>query len=200
MGRVYGEPGERQGLSLLADLARAPASADHIARQLAGAFVADAPPPSLVANLSQTFRDTNGDLFALSRTLIDDDTAWQAPGRFRTPQQFVFAALRALDVRPKAQLVQRMLTTLGEPEWDPPSPAGYDQTAATWLAPDQMTSRLDVAEQLAELADPTTDPAALADDLFGGSEDARTREAVVRAESQKQAFALLLMSADFQRI
>ena len=200
MGKVYGEPGERQGLSLLADLARAPATADHIARQLAQAFVADDPPPALVASLSQTFRDTEGDLLALSRTLIDSDAAWQGPGRFRTPQQFVLASLRALDVRPKAQLVQRVLTTLGQPAWDPPSPAGYDPTAATWLAPDQMTSRLDIAEQFAELADPTADPTALADDLFGGGEDARTREAVARAESQKQALALLLMSPDFQRI
>jgi uncharacterized protein (DUF1800 family) len=200
MGKVYGQPGERQGLALLADLAHAPATADHIARQLAQAFVADEPPPALIANLSQTFRDTNGDLMALARTLIDSDEAWQGPGRFRTPQQFVFASLRALTIQPRPQLVQRVLTTLGQPTWDPPSPAGYDPTTATWLAPDQMTSRLDVAEQFAELADPTTDPAGLADDILGGSEDTRMREAVARAESQKQGLALLLMSPDFQRV
>ena len=200
MGKVYDEPGERQGLALLADLAAAPATASHIARELAQAFVADDPPQPLVDALAATFTDTHGDLLALSRALITNDAAWQGPGRFRTPQEYMWASVRALDVRPKTPVIAHALSTLGQAPWDPPSPAGFDLTTATWLAPDQMTSRLDVAEQLAELADPTRDPAGLADDLFGNSEDPKTREAVARAESQKQGLALLLMSPDFQRI
>ena len=199
MGQVYAEPGERQGLSLLADLAAAPATANHIARQFAQAFAADEPPEPLVDALAATFRNTQGDLLALTRTLVTSDFAWQGPGRFRTPQEYMWAAIRSLNVRPKTPLVSHALSTLGQPPWDPPSPAGFDLTAATWMAPDQMTSRLDVAEQLAQLADPTVDPAELADDVFGKSEDSRTREAVARAESQKQGLALLLMSPDFQR-
>jgi uncharacterized protein (DUF1800 family) len=63
-----------------------------------------------------------------------------------------------------------------------------------------MTSRLDAAQQIAAMTDPTIEPAALVDDLFGGAASKQTREAVSRAESQQQGLALMLMSPEFQRI
>lgn len=200
MGKIYDQSGEQQGLALLADLAQSAATAHHIAFKLAQSFVADQPPAVLVDQLAATFQSSGGDLLELSRELVASDEAWEGPGRFRTPQQFVWAAVRALNVRPKPALISHALGTLGQMPWDPPSPAGYDDTAATWLAPDAMTSRLDVAEQLAQLAEPTLDPAALVDDIFGKAASPQTREAVARAESQHQGLALLLMSPDFQRV
>ena len=200
LGKVYDQPGEEQGLALLADLAVYPQTATHIATKLARSFVADDPPPGLVTRLATTFQTSGGDLLQLSRDLIASDEAWQGPGRFRTPQQFLWSAMRALGIQPKPALIAHALGTLGQMPWDPPSPAGYDETTATWLAPDAMTSRLDAAEQLAQLADPTIEPGALLDDLFGGGASAQTREAVTRAESQHQGLALLLMSPEFQRI
>lgn len=200
LGRVYDQAGEKQGLAVLADLANHPATATHIATKFARSFVADDPPTSLVARLAATFQTSGGDLLQLSRDLIESEEAWQGPGKFRTPQQFVWASIRALDIQPRPALVARILRTLGQMPWDPPSPAGFDDLSATWLAPDAMTSRLDAAEQLAELIDPTTDPTDLLDDLFGGTASAKTREAVTRAESRAQGVAILLMSPDFQRI
>jgi uncharacterized protein (DUF1800 family) len=200
MGKAYNQPGEQQGLALLADLASSRATARHIAFKLCQSLVADQPPPALVDRLTETFRASDGDLLQVSRSLIASDEAWEGPGRFRTPQQFIWASVRALAIQPKPDLITHALGTLGQLPWDPPSPAGYDETAATWLAPDAMTSRLDIAEQLAQLADPTTDPAELLDDLFGGAASAKTRETVARAESQHQGLALLLMSPEFQRI
>ncbi|MEJ0097241.1 MAG: DUF1800 domain-containing protein [Bauldia sp.] len=200
MGKVYDQAGEKQGLALLADLAQSPATATHVATQLARSFVADQPPAALVASLAATFRTSGGDLLQLSRALVTNDQAWQGPGRFRTPQQFVWSAIRALGIQPKPAVVTHALGTLGQMPWDPPSPAGYDDTAATWLAPDAMTSRLDAAEQFAQLTDPTVEPASLYDDLFGVTASPVTREAVARAESQHQGLALLLMSPEFQRI
>jgi uncharacterized protein (DUF1800 family) len=199
-GKVYNQVGEKQGLAVLADLARHPATATHIATKLGRCFVADDPPASLVARLAATFKTGDGDLLQLSRDLIASDEAWQGPGKFRTPQQFLWSAVRALQVQPKPALTARILGTLGQMPWDPPSPAGFDDRSATWLAPDAMTSRLDAAEQLAQLVDPSVEPAILLDDLFGGTASAKTREAVARAESQRQGLALLLMSPEFQRI
>ena len=199
IGTVYDQPGERQGLVVLADLARHPATADHIAAKLARAFVADAPPPALVADLAATFRDSDGDLGALARRLIESDAAWQRPGRVKTPQQFVFSSGRALGIELKPNFVLEVLSALGQTPWDPPSPAGFDDSSATWLAPDAMTTRLDVAEQMAALADPGIDPPALLADITGGGATPRTVEAVARAESRVQGLALLLMSPEFQR-
>ena len=52
---------------MLADLARHPATAKHIATKLARHFVADEPPPALVDRLAQKFRDTDGDLKEVAR-------------------------------------------------------------------------------------------------------------------------------------
>jgi uncharacterized protein (DUF1800 family) len=200
MGKIYSQPGEQQGLALLAELAASPATANHIAFEMAQSFVADQPPATLVERLAATFRESDGDLLQVSRLLIASVESWEGPGRFRTPQQFVWAAVRALAIQPKPELVSRALGTLGQMLWDPPSPAGYDETAATWLAPDAMTSRLDIAEQFAQLTDPTLDPSNLIRDLFGSAVSPATRETVARAESQHQGLALLLMSPEFQRI
>jgi uncharacterized protein (DUF1800 family) len=199
LGKLYDQPGEQQGLAVLMDLANHPATADHVAAKLARHFVADEPPPALVAGLSKTFRDSGGDLLQLSRALIDSDEAWQGEGKFRTPQQFLIASTRALAVKPKPRLALEVLRTLGQMPWDPPSPAGFDDRAATWLAPDSMTNRLDVSEQLAALAAKAAAPAALLADITGGGASPMTAEAVAHADSPAQGLALLLMSPEFQR-
>ena len=56
LGKRYPDTGVEQGRAVLADLARHPATAQHIAQKLARHFVADEPPPSLVAKLEKTFK------------------------------------------------------------------------------------------------------------------------------------------------
>jgi uncharacterized protein (DUF1800 family) len=80
LGRDYGQAGEAQGRAVLADLAVNPSTARHIARKLAAHFVADQPPPALVAALAESFRRTDGDLKEVVRTLILHPDVWAAPG------------------------------------------------------------------------------------------------------------------------
>jgi uncharacterized protein (DUF1800 family) len=68
-----------------------------------------------------------------------------------------------------------------------------------WLAPDAMTGRLDAAQLIAQHAAPDLQPAALTDDVLAGRASPATRQSIGRAESKAQAFALLLMSPEFQR-
>ena len=56
LGKTYPDTGLGQGRAVLADFARHPATAQHIAEKLARHFVADEPPPALVAKLEQTFK------------------------------------------------------------------------------------------------------------------------------------------------
>ena len=58
LGKRYPDTGVDQGRAVLADLARHPATAQHIADKLARHFVADNPPPTLVAKLAKTFTAT----------------------------------------------------------------------------------------------------------------------------------------------
>src|SRR3954451_22914957 len=55
MGRIYESNGVAQGEAALADIARHPSTAKFIAGKFARHFVADDPPPALVARLQQVF-------------------------------------------------------------------------------------------------------------------------------------------------
>jgi uncharacterized protein (DUF1800 family) len=199
MGVVYKDPDERQGAAVLSDLARRPATAQHIATKLARHFVADVPPPALVKALAQRFTDTDGDLQAVTADLVRSDLAWQAPAaKLRLPQEFLWAAMRALDATLDPPALLRAFKALGQPLWDPPSPAGFKDDTATWLAPDALTTRIDIATQLANRAK-DKDPRVIAAAVLGDTLSDPTRQAIARAESAQQGLTLLLMSPEFQR-
>lgn len=200
MGKVYPQDGVDQGLAVIADLAKSPATAKHVATQLATYFVADNPDPALVKRLADTFHKSGGNLKTVTLALINSPEAWAAPAeKLRTPQEFLWSAVRALKLDIKPGVVNRTLADLGQPLWNPPSPQGFKDDAATWLAPDAMTTRVDVAELLASQDKTLGDPVQLASDVLGDKMSSDTKTAVERAESRGQAVALLLMSPEFQR-
>ena len=58
IGKTYPDAGSSRAAAVLADLARHPATARHVATKLARHFVADDPPPALVERLTKRFLDT----------------------------------------------------------------------------------------------------------------------------------------------
>lgn len=199
LGKTYRQKGAAQGAAIIADLARHPATARHLSRKLVQAFVADDPPAELVAELADVYLATDGDLFALTKALVTSPKSWEAPRRkLRSPQEFVFAAARALAVPLNKDAARRSLVTLGQMYWQPTSPAGFSGDSRYWLAADAMTDRLAMAQFLAMRTRPV-DPQALAETVLGDLLSASTREAIKRAESPAQAYALLVMSPEFQR-
>jgi uncharacterized protein (DUF1800 family) len=202
LGRVYSEDGVAQGEAALADIARHDAVATHIARKLARHFVADDPDPALVARLAKVFRDTDGDLGAVSRALVTDDASWSAPmTKLRNPWEIVVAASRAFN-RPVTDVgpVLNMMNLMGMPIWQPGGPNGFSDDSATWASPEGMKMRLELALQFAfRQTKGAPAPAEMIDDILGPTVSQPTRETVMRAESREQAYALLLMSPEFQR-
>jgi len=197
---VYAQPGEKQGDAVLAMLAGHSATATHIAGKLVRHFVADTPPPELVGAIAAVFDQSGGDLAQVAKALLTADAAWSAPmQKLRLPQEYLLAAARGLGVTPKPPQLLKALATLGQPLFNPPSPEGFHDDAATWLAPDAMTNRLDIAQNFAQQADASADARQVADALLGEAQSAATREAVARAESPVQGLTILLMSPEFQR-
>ena len=87
---------------MLADLAKHPATAKHVAHKLARHFVADEPPPALVERLAKRFLDTDGDLKEVAKALVAAPEAWAAPrGKLKRPSEWIVAALRATGVTPR---------------------------------------------------------------------------------------------------
>src|SRR5439155_3361054 len=201
MGKRYDEQGEAQARGVLLDLARSPATAKHLSTKLARHFAGDDPPPALVDRLTRAYLDSGGDLPAVYRALIESPEPWVAkPLKFKNPWEWSVSALRAVgstDLDPK--MAAGVLRQLGQPTWQPGSPAGWDDIAASWAGPDALVRRVEVAQRIAAKAASTVDARALAEKLFPGSLSPATRTAIARAESPAEGLALLLVSPDFVR-
>ena len=202
MGRTFAEGGFEQGKSILEFLARRPATAKHLSLQLAQHFVSDHPPQSLVDRMAKSYLEHDTDLAAVYRTLIASPEAWDADARkFKTPQDFVISSLRAgqIDLGSQPQAVLALLQNLGEPMFDPRSPAGFTDDSSNWIDADALWKRVQAAEAIsARVAQGNAQPLAFAQDILGPLLDEETAQAIRRAESARQAHATLFASPAFQ--
>lgn len=202
MGVRYAEGGREQAGAVLADLAARPQTARFVCTKLARHFVADDPPPALVARLEKTWLSTDGDLGRVAETLVDAPEAWAPqPAKLKTPYEFVISSYRALGQEPRGLgQVNAALTGLGQRPFGAPSPKGWPDEAAPWAASDALVKRIQFAQQLGSILGPRVqDPVALADQTLGARLSTASAKAIARAESRPEAVALLLMTPEFQR-
>jgi uncharacterized protein (DUF1800 family) len=201
MGKTYGESGQRQGEAVLADLARRPETANFIATKLVRHFVADSPPPAAVDRVAQAFLKSSGDLPSVYAALIASPEAWEPDARkFKTPQDFVFSTLRALNVSPsQPEEVIRAFDLLGQRQYTPGSPAGWPDTSKSWDGSDALMHRVLWASRVGAKYESGIEPTDLAAASLGAYARPETLTALRRAASSGQAVALLLMSPEFQR-
>ena len=159
----YDEAGLAEGERVIRDLCRHPSTAQFVASKLVAHFVSDDPPAAAVERVARVFRSSEGDLKAVSRALVDDPDAWRDDTRkFRTPQDWFVAVLRAFaanEVSPNAPVVLRQLR---QPFWSPPSPKGFGDAMQEWADPDSLLNRGELARTIARLpALNTLDPRSL---------------------------------------
>jgi uncharacterized protein (DUF1800 family) len=201
LGKTYADQGQRQGEAVLADLARRPETAHFIATKLVRHFIADDPPPAVVERVASAFLTSDGDLPRVYAALIGSPESWDADARkFKTPQDFVFSALRALNASPAdEQEVIRTFDLLGQRQFTPGSPAGWPDTSKSWDGSDALMHRVLWASRVGAKYERGTEPADLAAASLGAYARPDTLTALRRASTSGQAVALLLMSPEFQR-
>jgi len=201
MGVRYRAGGKEQASAILADLAAKPQTARFVCTKIARHFVADEPPPALVARLERAWTRSGGDLSQVAEALIEAPEAWTpAQAKFKTPYDFVVSSWRAAGAAPQAfGQVGPILTSLGQKPFAPGSPKGWPEEAAAWAAPDAIVKRMQFAQGFAGQAVQGRDPKELAADALGARLGPATATAIARAESRPEGFALLLMSPEFQR-
>lgn len=202
MGTTFAAGGFEQGKAILDFLAHHPATAKHLSLQLAQHFVSDDPPQALVERMARSYLDHDTDLAEVYRTMIASPGAWGPDARkFRTPQDFMIASLRAaqIDLDGKPQPALALMANLGQPLFDPRSPAGFTDNSANWIDPDALWKRVQAAEALsARVPQISEQPLAFAHDILGPLLDEDTAQAVRRAESKRQAYATLFACPAFQ--
>jgi uncharacterized protein (DUF1800 family) len=214
--RIPAGGGERDGELVLDLLSAHPSTAAFIATKLARRFVADDPPPALVARAAARFTATDGNIREVVRTIVTSPefsaaSAYRA--KVKNPFEFVVSSIRAIDLQ--AGTVTPMvlaLRELGMPLYGAQPPTGYADEATAWVNTGALLNRMNFALSLTggRAADrqrgsqPGAEaPAAAADRLMatalGGDVSDGTRTTVARADSVPQALALVLGSPEFQK-
>ncbi len=199
LGQPLKSRGKAEGEEALDILAHSPATAHHIAFELAQYFVADEPPAELVERLAARFLETGGDIREVLRTLFASNEFWDSKGaKYKTPYQFVISAVRATgvplgNVRPLLGAMDQ----LGMPLFGCLTPDGYKNTEDAWLSPDATTRRISFGTALVRANPGAVDEAHL-EAVFGATMSEGTR-AVVQESPKGLRAALILGSPDFMR-
>ena len=145
--------GVGEGEEIVAMLAEHKGTAEFIATKLARFFVSDRPSASIVKAVASVYRKSDGSIPDMVRTIVAHEDFW-APeavrSKFRTPFEFLCAALRAVNAEVfDANRCLGALRDMGQPILHCDDPTGYYDTAESWLDPGVMATRWSFALDLA---------------------------------------------------
>jgi uncharacterized protein (DUF1800 family) len=206
--------GQDDAEKVLDILSRHPSTARFISKKLAQRFVADDPPQKLIDKMARTFRDKNGDIREVMKTMLASDeffsqTAYRA--KVKTPFEMIVSAVRATGAQVDfAFPLARQIADLGEPLYRKLEPTGYSDANSEWVNSAALLARMNFALSLAQNKVPGSK---LDASLFNGNPDEVARqvlftdarpETLAAIDKQVQSakapvVGLLLGSPDFQR-
>ncbi len=150
LGKRYSEAGAGEAEQAIRDLSRHRSTARFIATKLVRHFVADNPPAAAIERIAAAFQKSDGDLAVVSAELVELPEAWRAEARkFRTPQDWFVAMMRAFGIREVAIESLAALRRLRQPLWEPLSPKGFGDSLKDWSDPDSLMNRAELARSVA---------------------------------------------------
>ena len=212
--RIKAGGGQGDGEQVLDMLAGHPSTARHLAAKLARRFVADDPPAALVTRAAERFRQSNGDIREVVRTIVTSPEffAQQAyRAKVKSPFEFVVSAVRATGIDTSAVLpLVAAVRDLGMPLYGAQPPTGYPDRADAWVNSGALLNRMNFALALStgrtrglpQPAGVETIAAArvtLVSTALAGDVSDATSSTVARAVTGPQSAALILGSPEFQK-
>jgi uncharacterized protein (DUF1800 family) len=207
LGQRIAGTGEQEIEQALDMLARHPATAHHIAYQLAQYFVADNPPASLVDKLAAKFSQSDGSIKAVMTALLDSPEFWDGRynnDKYKNPFRYIVSVFRATKTEPQDYTaVAQFLRMQGQPMYGCLTPDGYKNTQSAWLNPDALMNRINFATMVGSgkakfLNDQPVEYTVARDTVNGGKLSAHT-EAVIGKAPGTLKLALLMGSPEFMR-
>ena len=154
--RLSAGGGEADGERVIDILTRHPSTGRFIATKLVRRFVADDPPAALVERVAATYRDTDGDIAAMLRTVFTAPEFWAPAARrakVKKPFEFVASAARAVGARIESRggvALAQAVAEIGEPLYDVPPPTGHPDRADAWVSSGALLARMNFALALAQ--------------------------------------------------
>lgn len=144
--RLSAGRGEQDGEDVLDIVARSPATAHFLARQLARRFVSDSPSSDLVEAAARTYLKTDGDIRAVVRTIVTSSEFFSSRSyhsKVKSPFEVVVSAARALDAVPDSTPRTALAVAyLGEPVFGHRDPNGWPETGDAWMNTGAILNRI----------------------------------------------------------
>ena len=202
MGKIYDASDVSAGRGGAGGLARHPSTAKFIAAKFARHFVADDPPPALVARLADVFARTDGDLKALATgaggfrrrlegAAFKDALALRIPGRVAAGCWRRSRTIPAAISAPSIRWASRYGRPPGRTVFPIATRPGRRRKASNCGS---------IYPRRSPRGSPTASiRATCSNSLPRMRRHQRRGKTIERAESRQQALALLLMSPEFQR-
>lgn len=142
---LFGRSGSFDGDDLIDLILEQPAAARHLARvfwrNFVSEFIVD---EDAIASLATTFRESNFELEALYRAVLESSAFWDDVYRghiVKSPVDLLIGTIRTTGVVPKRwQAIPAELDNLGQALFDPPNVAGW-KGGRNWITPDRLLSR-----------------------------------------------------------
>ena len=196
--------GQSDGDAVLDILARHPATAKFISTKLARRFVSDTPPPALVDRAAARFRETDGNIREVVRTILTSPEFFAADAyraKVKSPFEFIVSAVRATGTEVSdATLLVQSARQLGMPLYGCQPPTGYPDKAEAWVNTGALLNRMNFALQLVggrmRGIQPGTSPVGA---VLAGEVSPATKSTIAKATDAQQLAALTLGSPEFQR-
>jgi uncharacterized protein (DUF1800 family) len=200
LGAGYAEAGVEEGERVIRALARHPSTARFLATKLVTHFVSDTPPASSIDRIARVFRESDGDLRAVSAALVELPEAWSEGARkFRTPQDWLVAVLRAFGAEEVSEATMPALRQLRHPLWSPQAPKGFGDKTQEWADPDSLLNRAELARTIARrLRSHRIDPGSLLDVVDAGAGDPLQKLVADNTIAADERIALVLAGPAFQ--
>jgi uncharacterized protein (DUF1800 family) len=196
--------GQSDGEKVLDILASHPSTAKFISTKLVRRFVADTPPPALVDRAAAKFRETDGDIREVVRTILTSPEFFAAEAyraKVKSPFEFVVSAVRATGTEVRdAMLLTQAVRQLGMPLYMCQPPTGYPDKAEAWVNTGALLNRMNFALQLVggrmRGIEAGTSPVG---EVLANEVSSTTAATIAKATETKQVAALTLGSPEFQR-
>jgi uncharacterized protein (DUF1800 family) len=151
--RISAGGGIEDGLRVLDLLAKHPATAKFISYKLCQRFMADAPPAALVNRVAAVFKQTEGDIREVLRSILTSQEFYSPlyyRNKVKSPLELAASAIRATGASTDAALpLIQWVSRMGEPLYLCQPPTGYSEDSSRWLSNATLLERMNFAVTLA---------------------------------------------------
>jgi uncharacterized protein (DUF1800 family) len=152
LGHRINAGGIRDGEMVIDILANHPSTARFIATKLVTRFVNDDPPESLVSRVAGVYKDTDGDIREMLRTIFTSPEFYSAESmksKTKSPFELAVSAIRALNGSTDgSRVLAQMIARMGQPLYQCQPPTGFPDRASEWMSNGSIVERLNFAVAL----------------------------------------------------